>query len=428
MSNVSARMPFLLKGGVVVLIGAAAAALFATAIRPLGHNIPQPQIETDYLAGVFAALVIGLSIFFWPVRDGDRVVLFRLWLAKCAVTLGIMLVYEWQYPLDADAYFEVGASGNQALHQFKFGDGEAIVTRLVSLIASVAPYYHLIKVVFSLVGLIAVYIFYRASVRASGREDLRRLYFLGLFPSVIFWSSILGKDPLQLLAISVYAYGVASWYQTRHWRHILTLAVGILGATAIRIWAGPILLVPLIAIVWSNKISMVLRIAMAIVLAAAILFAWRIFSDQFQIESVEDLRTVAQSLSNGWAGGSAVRRDIAFTGIGSMLSYAPYGMFTTLFRPLPGDVNNFFGLIIGVENAALLMLVIASIRNWRRALAAEPLVRWAFLLLLTWSAVYAFIAYNLGAVARFKLQVLPLMLLVFLHLARYKRLPSGPST
>src|SRR3569833_481803 len=88
----------------IIAIGVLAARGSAL-IAVLGHNIPQPAIEADYLLGVVLALLIGASIIAWPVPAEDRRAQGWLWLARCVVTLGFMLAYEWNYSLAAYGYF-----------------------------------------------------------------------------------------------------------------------------------------------------------------------------------------------------------------------------------------------------------------------------------------------------------------------------------
>ena len=47
----------------------------------------------------------------------------------------------------------------------------------------------------------------------SGKSTLLQLL-LGLYPSIIFWSSILGKDPIAFLGIGMYVFGVVGWSRT----------------------------------------------------------------------------------------------------------------------------------------------------------------------------------------------------------------------
>ncbi|MDQ3606039.1 MAG: hypothetical protein M3418_07635, partial [Gemmatimonadota bacterium] len=110
--------------------------------------------------------------------------------------------------------------------------------------------------------------------------------------------------------------------------------------------------------------------------------------------------------------------DVQFTSIGGMLAFLPIGAFRALFRPLPGEVMNPFGILAGFEN--LFLLALGALAFWRARLRrlGEPLVQWALLLILIWAAFYGFVSSNLGAAVRFKLQILPVLLLLLLHLSR----------
>lgn len=407
---------------------AVGAASFVTLLPVFGRWIGQPFIERDYFLGLCWALLLGASLLLWPVSDGDRRVLVRLWLAKCVVTLVLMLAYEWNYSLDAYTYFQLAntpdpRSAREMLAAFSGADA---VRAIGTLVASAVPNsYHALKVSFAMLGLLGIYLFYRAAVLFMRREDHRILYLLGFFPSIMFWSSILGKDPLQLLGIAVYVFGVVGWSRTRRWRYVVAIAAGILGSASIRIWSGPILLIPLVVFLFQRETSLARRLVFGGLAAVAFSIAWAAFADYFRLQTAADLIATASDLTQGWYGGSAILSGGAdFTDIGSMIRFAPRGLFTALFRPLPGEVLNPFGMIAGLENAALLLLLARAIMNARMATLSDPLVQWAGVFVIVWGIVYGFTSYNLGAVVRFKLQILPLLLLLLLHVAQ-KRAPGA---
>jgi len=144
----------------------------------------------------------------------------------------------------------------------------------------------------------------------------------------------------------------------------------------------------------------------------------------FQLETKQDLIAKVNSFSGSFTGGgSGLEAGEEFTGIGSMIAYVPKGSFNALFRPLPGDVLNPFGQVAGIENMILLILLLLSLMricyHWGEL--KHPLVIWAILLLLTWSTMYGFVAYNLGTAVRYKIQILPVLLGLLLYLSRARR-------
>lgn len=408
--------------GVVAIAAAAGAAVpaFLGVVGVLGDWIPQAAIHRDYLLGVVWALVLGAAILVWPVTARERLVLGGLWAVRCAVTLGAMLPYEGMYSfLDAYSYFGLGARGDVGLGDVGFGQGTELITFASGLHASLIDSYHALKVSFSYIGLIAVFLFYRAGALLLGQRSERLLLALGLFPSILFWSSIIGKEPPVLLAMAVYTYGVIGWLRRRSAGYLLLAGVGILAAMSIRLWNGPILVAPLVVLLVVAVRGFWPRLA--VVTASAVILAGsvQLLFSQFGFEVARDLLEALDSYSQGWAiGGSARQIDVDFTSFGSVLAFLPKGAFTALFRPLPGEVMNPFGLVAGLENLLLLTLVTMAVArtSWRDL--REPAVIWALVLILVWSSLYGLVAsQNLGTAVRFKLQILPVLLGLLLYLA-----------
>jgi hypothetical protein len=400
----------------------AAVPTFAGLLRVWGRSIPQPHIEADYLFGLVWAIVLGVSILFWPVPSRDRLPLLVLWGAKSLVTLGFMLLYEWQYSLDSYGYFSASRQPWQPLDSLSWwltGGGNTLIGVAWIQTYLLPDSYHALKVTFAMIGLIAVYLFYRAAVIYCGEDKPRLLYVLGLYPSILFWSSILGKDPLQLLGIALYAYGVVGWGLTKRWSYFLPIGAGILLAASIRFWAGPILLLPLFVLLVLGARGATGKLAFLLGGLLVVGLVLDRFADRLGLAALEDFYATAQRLGRGWEGGSNLEQAVQFTSLGSILAFLPRGMFTALFRPLPGEVMNPFGLLAGLENFFLLVLLGMAVVRARLSVFRDPLVLWAALLLVTWAGLYGFISYyNMGAAVRFKLQVLPVLLMLLLYLSR----------
>jgi len=239
--------------GATALVAALAIGL-AVALPPFlsfvvasGANIPAPDLARDYAIGVVWALLLGASILAWPVSRGDRRALLGIWGVKCVVALGLMLPYEANYwTLDAYDYFDFPRNMLYGWQSFGFGMGTDNVMALSWLHQQLLPAsYHALKMSCAMLGLLAVYLFYRAAQLYMGRADRRVLYVLAFVPSSLFWSSILGKDPIVLLGVALYTYGFVAWYRARQLRYVAVLLFGVLLAAAMRLWLAPILLAPL---------------------------------------------------------------------------------------------------------------------------------------------------------------------------------------
>ena len=381
-------------------------------------NLSQNLI-ISYSLGVLWAMILWVSILFWPIQSRDREALFVIWMIKIIVVLVLMRAYEQGYGFDADGYFENAITDNFHWDGFKFGNGTRIIAQLVWLHNKIMfSSYYAANIGFALIGLIGVYLFYRAATLFLQKQDIRILYVLAFFPSILFWSSILGKDPITFFGISLYAYGIVAWHRLRQQRYLIALFVGIFIVALIRMWLVPIVLLPLLFLVIIVRRSLAQRIvfiAVCISLFAIVLSKIKIM---WGVSTVDDLFKFRSYATTAFVGGGSSFKSPEITGFIDLIKYLPFGIFTALFRPLPWDVPNIFGFIQGLDNVVLLILLIISIKRTQWKELKDPVLLWAIFLILTWALFYGMVTYNLGTLARYKLQILPVILGLLLYFSR----------
>jgi len=407
-------------GIIAGIVAAAAACALLAGVTVWGHFIPTDNAATDYASAVIMAALIGAGISLWPFPREEKSDLLLLWLLRCGTTLGFMLLYENNYGLDAYAYFADAREPSYDWASLGFGRGTENIGAIVWYLNHLIPLpdsFHALKVVFSFFGFIAVYIFYSSLVYYLGSRPRWLLLALGGFPSLIFWSSILGKDPVILFGISVYCAGMLRYLRSGSIVPFLFALGGALGASAIRPWTAVILTIPTVVAFTLRYRNWPLRIVGLVMGGYAMVQSAQIVADRFLVVGVDDLVKKANLISKAWGVGGSAQAIPDFYNVSEMLSFAPAGMFTALFRPLPGEVNNMFGILAGLENGVLLFLVLSGIYRARWRAWLDPAVVWALATLFSWSLVYGFVSsQNLGSAFRFRLQVLPLLLSLALYL------------
>jgi hypothetical protein len=377
------------------------------------------DITADYSAGVATALVLLVLIAFWPIPGAHRRILALLWLVRIGVTLGAMLPYEAGYVLDASGYYRSGLALNDPAALLAFGQGTENIQAIVGLLSNITESYSALKVIFSYVGLIAVYIFYRATTECLGQDRIAVLYALGLLPSLLFWSSILGKDPIVLLGIAIFCYGSTSLLVRQKVSMLIYVAIGLFIASYIRIWLGVIFVTPLIVTyVMVGRSPAVMKVLFLLIAIPGFLITFQNFSGNFNLETTQDLVIRTDHIATSWAiGGSAQQVEGGFTSISSMIAFLPYGSFTALFRPLPFEIPNAFGIMAGLENAFILSLFAIGLTRRGFGWIRHPILFWAVATLVVWSAAYGFASYqNLGTAFRFRAQVTPILFLLGFYL------------
>jgi len=404
----------------LVLVGVGLTVKLPPIMRAAALSTAERGVFADYLCAALLAAVLGALLLVAPIEENDKGRLLFLWTVKAAVTLFFLPVYEAHYAaLDARGYFAIGAFGIGGLPSLSFGDGTSVTTWLIHWATLLLPaYFHMLEMLWSFVGLAAIYAFYRGWRWLAPELDSRFLLWIGLFPSILFWSSILGKDPPVLLGIGLYFYGVARWSATREIRLLALAAVGVLLASAIRPWLAIILAAPLVAFpLTGRELRGWQKLALLIAVGIGIYFAAGAFIATFKISSAEDLVQTSNAISHSWASGGSAVQHAQFHGPVGLIKFLPLGMFTALFRPLPWDAGNVFGMLAAAVNVVLLgMLVRAITRTPLRALRS-PRLLWIVLLIAVWAALYAFpSSQNLGTAVRFQLQILPVLWPLFIVL------------
>jgi hypothetical protein len=373
----------------------------------------------DYVVGLVWAFVLGGSILLWPVSFIHKRALLNVWGVKIFTTLGVMLAYESRYEgeLDAVRYYQESAIGSFAWKNFEFGEGTANIVNILKIYNMIFPdSYHAMKVTFAMLGMIAVYIFYRAAVMFIQRDEIRVFYALALYPTILFWSSILGKDPLILLGVSFYAYGVVGWGKFGEIQYLFWGAFGLWFTSFMRLWYGPILLVPLVFFIINKNNGITKNLFFVLLIGGSLLVALNLFAERFSIGNMQDIIAKTNEISQNFVAGGSAQAIDHFNSLADILVFMPLGMFTALFRPLPGEVLNPFGLLAGFENLFMLCLLIMAIKQVSIKQLQEPVILWAIALIIIWAAIYGFVSSgNLGTAVRYRLPMLPILISLLIY-------------
>jgi len=441
--------------GMALVVGFSA--WLSLSVRDLGVLIiSQPEIELDYAMGVLWWGVVAFGILAF---GGDaRRMLLVAWVGKFFVALIAMLFYEYYYPLDSTGYHRVMKTGREdtfpgvdfredlmpslteappAVDGVTFGSVVQTANwfRVLMLVGSVTgPFYHSLKVAFAFLGLLGIWYFYRAVVVALGRPYPPAFYLLAFFPSIIFWSSILGKDPLQFLFAGIYAYGGAIWLVQGRPAAGWFLGVGLLGSYLLRPWLSTIGLATLFLATllgrcrrWQVGLMLLAGTTLPLLslgpLQAQTLLhldfdqAQAFVTGQLQVFDILEMRGLSMAEETLQSSGSGV----AFEPNTPVQGKMPLVMFSGLFRPLPFDITNPFTALAAIENTVILLLALLALFRFRWGYLRDPLVLWPTMYCLIWTTLYGFIVMaNFGSGARYKLQIWPFLLMVILLLTHRK--------
>ncbi len=379
------------------------------------HGLDQ-DLYYDLIFGLL--LFIGITFLFGLLKNK---IYMKLWMIKAFVTLIAMVAYEYTYGLDAYSYY-----ANAVNYTGLFEGGTSGTTNIVIMnhffTYFVGDSYYALKLLNSLIGFFGLLFLYKSYEHIMHKNgfELKKDYFiyvLFLFPSVLFWSSILGKDPINLFFVGVFTYGFIKFIDKVSIKFILLIIIGIVGVYFIRTWWSVIMIMA--ASIYYIRFRSVIHILALLVYIPIFYMLMTVFLHSIEVYTFQDIFERMTSTAAGLARGGSSIETAKITGFMDYAIYYIPNLFTSLYRPMPWDVNNPFSLLAAIENVFLLYFTYKYIiKNWRNVLRNKHL-RFLILFIFSWSLFYVIISpTNLGMAVRFKLQVLPAMLIV-IWVSRY---------
>ncbi len=364
----------------------------------------------------------------------------RLILAAVAVKLvvGSLVRYAVAYEVyggsaDSTRYDRVGEALAPLFRQGIFEDlGQISGTRFMELLTGVVytftgPTRLGGFVVFAWLSFLGCYLFYRAFRVAYPDGDQRRYRLLVFFfPSLLYWPSSIGKEAFMLLVLGACALGLAHLLQGRL-RGLLWTGLGLWGAAVVR---PHLALVVLAAAAVSLPVHRTRPtkgegdeaggagrpVAKLVMIGVLAVVSSLVVSQARQFFGLEDFDAgTAQALLES----TEERTDEGQSQFATSSPTSPAGMgqalVTVLFRPFPFEVANAQGLVTGVEGLLLVGLAIGSARRIARLpreLVRAPYLAFALGYLVAFAFAFASIN-NFGILARQRVQVLPLLFVLF---------------
>jgi hypothetical protein len=424
----------------LIIVGVFLGALCAFSIAPylnlveqLGFRINQDNMTMDYVVSLVWATFFGACIIFLPVSKMDKSMLLWAWLLKCFVSLFVLLFYENYYSLDSEGFFDRGINyaaeyiGMSVMDIFLKADTSpkaiffVIANYKLVLPDIIGGSFHSLKISFSMVSLIATYLFYRAANIITKKKNRAFFWAILLFPSLLVHTSEVGKSSLVIFGLAVYAVGLAGWHINRKVIFLFLISFGLLACAFIRTWMAPILGLPLFFyFLYSNK-NLLPKILCSLLLGTLVFYFNSVTLERLHIE--DDSNAIYSKLERlqkeNNRGGSAINRvPVEINGPLDVIKYAPSGIFTALFRPLPWDMPGLLGLLSGMEGLLLLYLFFRAMYRTRLKELNDPIVVWGVVLVLSWAMLYGFAIQNFATGLRWKTPILPIFLGLLLYLGR----------
>jgi len=292
--------------------------------------------------------------------------------------------------------------------EFKFGSGFiAYLTGCIFLIIGTNLYAGFL--IYSWLSFIGMYLFYKGFKIAFPYANHKLyLYLIFFFPSIVFWTSQIGKDSLMFFFLGLVAYSLASLFVRVRFRELLYLLIGLFSSLLTRPEIAVITAVAVLFSIISSRIGRgISRIAISLILLVVCYF---IFIQSMSFMGIAEIsygsvkdKIQAESDVN-YIGGSKFQNTPA-----TSLKQLPINVLNSLIRPLPWEVRNYLAFIASLESVLMFVLLIRYLKSILSAIANLMnnryiifVVSYSFLVVIGLSTIA-----NLGLLVRQRVQLLP---------------------
>lgn len=280
-------------------------------------------------------------------------------------------------------------------------------------------------VAFAFIAYWGQYLCYRAfCIGYPGGNRRLAAVLLFFWPSLIFWTSFIGKDALMLLFIGMTVYGFARLQQSSV-AGAVPLALGLIGAADLRPHIGGMLALCLMtAHVYTRprgrSSGVLLKAVTGVILAAGTFY---LVSQAREFVNVTDVASGVEKL-NG------MHQDLSSSGSGFSSSMAVNLMLSPFFfaRPFPWEVHSPQVALASLESVGLLLLLFSRrcILTAFRFMVRSPLALMAGLFVAGFSLIFSLAMGNFGTMVRERTMALPFLLMAAASAIQIKRKPVSP--
>lgn len=346
---------------------------------------------------------------------------------KLELTTGrIILIYIWHTIFALIYFFYVFSYGGDANGYFLDAKEKNFETSIGNLgIIFLTLFFHEylgfdfleISLIFGSIGSIGLLLFDSSLQAATANKEkwLRYLTTVIIFlPSISFWSSGLGKDPLSFLSTCL-----SLWAALKFKKRFPYMVASIIIMFTVRPHIAGIMAISLVpALIFARKIAIPKKILLVITSISAIFillpFALNYsgLGTNLDIESI--LSYIHQRQSYNMEGGGAI--DISKMNLFQQL-------FAYMFRPFIFDINNIFTAAAAFDNFILIIIftlgVWSIIKGSRSELGENRVFLWSYS--LTAWIILATTNANMGIALRQKWMFAPILIFLLITLLGQRR-------
>jgi len=338
---------------------------------------------------------------------------------------------KWQWIFQKGEYFNEAFLKNFRNEGYFRSEANFMIIRLVVIFSFItAGSYAAICLIFAFIaftGIWKLYVFFYNQYPHLHKQFAIAILF---YPSLVFWSSGIFKDPICVGALGWFTYALAEVLIRRRKimrNFVLAVLFGYLLAT-IKIYIL-ISYVPFFTLfillknlqrIKSNFFKYILTPVFLFFCVLGFTQILNSYNDELGgyavqglTSSVEKLNDAYESMDGDASAESNFSLGVDFDGTPQgFLKLAPAAVFATFFRPLPWETHKVSQLLACLESLALFLFTIyiflkAGPFRFLRDILADPMISYCFLFSILFAVFIGASTLNFGSLVRYKIPCLP---------------------
>jgi len=276
----------------------------------------------------------------------------------------------------------------------------------------------------SLLGLVALFKFFQLTIKGRKNEIFFACF---LIPSVIFWGSGVMKEGLLLFGIGFLMY---YFHQLIHskisFKNIFWIIVSVFILRYTKVYILAILFPLLISYYWVEKTSnknILLKYFSVLFIYLTIVLSIKYISPQNDILKNMILKqSTFINMSESIKAGSLIKINHLQPNLSSVFTAIPGALYNSVFRPWFFEAHSFMILLNGLENLMFIIICGLSLSCFSKRIKNKNIFIFSIFFVSITFTLIGLITPVIGALVRYKMPVLPFMIIVFILISDKNKL------
>ena len=292
-----------------------------------------------------------------------------------------------------------------------------IVIRINSLFSFISFGFYRVHLLFmAFLSFIGLFLIYKTAAKILTGNKRTLLVAIFIIPSTVFWSAGDLKEPILILLLGCFMYGLVNFAKGKQWKHLLLLII----SSYLLLYTKPYVLALIIPcsvsflIVERNKIRREYLIYLAVfaIFGALIVIVATYFPNYSAAKILAQKQFDFISMVNASNSGSKFEIPLLEDSFFSLLKNSPIALFNSLSRPWIWESKVWPQTLAAIENMIVICATFTLILKFRLSkIEHRNIALFALLFSVLLFILAGLITPNMGALVRYKSIGLPFFLI-----------------